>query len=137
MWEIKKRAEQREREEVAKEERGGQRKLNTMDTDATKKRKMEDLELSEGTSSSEEEGSIDSDLAPASPQKKPKRNTSDEPDLTAGNVGPGKGMRLVFRPNIVVRGKPTIPAGSDGRPRCYWQKVSKTPLQKVAARTEA
>lgn len=109
---------------------------HTMDTDATKKRKMEDLELSEGTSSSEEEGSIDSDLAPASPQKKPKRNTSDEPDLTAGNVGPGKGMRLVFRPNIVVRGKPTIPAGSDGRPRCYWQKVSKTPLQKVAARTE-
>jgi hypothetical protein len=50
------------------------------------------------------------------------------------SAAPGKRMKRVFLPNLVVRGKPTKFAGSDGWPTSYWQKESKGPLQKVAAK---
>jgi hypothetical protein len=128
------REEQQKRKEIIKHKRGGCRREKkttgkaecAVETDAMGKRKMDDREMSE------EEGGNESDSEPASLKKKLKRNTTDEP--AKGSVGPGKGMKLMFRPNLVVRGKATIPAGTDGRPRCYWQKVGKTPLQKVAAK---
>jgi len=46
---------------------------------------------------------------------------------------PGKRMKRVFCPNLVVRGKSTLPAGGDGRPTSYWKKQSKGPLEKLAA----
>jgi len=119
----------RKEKKITKSKRGGCRRGKKR-TD-TGEQKLDDQELSEGASS---EGGNEFDLAPVSAQKKPKIDTLGEPGLTAkGKIGPGKGMKLMFRPNIVVRGKPTIAAGSDGQPQRYWQKESKGPLQKVAA----